>query len=188
MQAPSHASLPAGHVAAQAPPLQTRPSPQLVPHVPQFAGSFVVSTQASPHRAQPVSHTKSQVLSVQIAVACAGASQVWSHVPQRLASDVRSAQALPHAVKPLVQEKPQVPALHDGMPPVGAAQVLEQLPQCSTLLERSTHAPSHGSSSPGQPSAHDPSAHTWSEAQATPHRPQFPGSSETSTHVEQHSV
>jgi hypothetical protein len=56
-QTPPHSVEGGAHDAVHMPPLHTSPSPQAMPHPPQFARSRRRSTHASPQSERPGSHT-----------------------------------------------------------------------------------------------------------------------------------
>src|SRR5690606_3005029 len=73
---------PAGHAGTHAPSTPTSRAPPRRPHAPQFARSRLSSTQASPQRTVPGSHSIPQTPSAQKARPNAGASQTIPHSPQ----------------------------------------------------------------------------------------------------------
>jgi hypothetical protein len=64
--------------------------------------------------------------------------------------------------------------------------VSPQPPQLVTLVCRSTHAPPHDVSAPGQLGTHAPDEHTSAARQALPQAPQFDGSVIVSVHCVAH--
>jgi len=73
-------------------------------------------------------------------------------------------------------DTPQVLPEQVGIPMDGAGHALLQAPQLSGSRVKSTHAPEHAVSVPGQALPHPVGVQTWFTPQAAPQAPQFAGS------------
>jgi hypothetical protein len=114
----AHLVLPAGHIEAQRPLLQTCVDKQTVQSLPQCAMSE--ATHDPPHKTSPDAHTHDpfwQVVPV---------PQIVPHVPQFWLSVAVSVHSVPHAVWPAPHERPaEVPPSAAGPNPGPAAPVAQ---------------------------------------------------------------
>lgn len=114
----------------QDPLSQTWPVEQTLPQEPQFAGSVLVSMQASPHLVKPASQSTLQEPAAQTELPLRTAGQRLAQPPQLSESVAVSTHSVPHVVS-VPQLKSQTPPVQDARPPVGALQGVLQLPQFS---------------------------------------------------------
>jgi hypothetical protein len=123
----------------QAPPLQTSPAAQALPHIPQCAASPCVSTQrAAPPTAHAVCPAGHAVMHAPPEQTCP-AAQAVPQAPQFARSEASVAQVVPQATCPPGHEVAQRPMAHAC--PV--AQAMPQAPQFAASLCVSTHRAPH---------------------------------------------
>jgi hypothetical protein len=128
-QKPPQSEVLSGHV--QEPATQVVPWAHATPHLPQFAGSVLVSTHASPHAVCPVPG-HAQAPPTQLCAPEHGVVQL----PQCSLSVEVSTQSAPHATSPTAHEEPHVPLAQTS--PASHAWLHD--PQCASSFWRSTHA------------------------------------------------
>jgi hypothetical protein len=192
------ATLPVGQApAVQTPPAHREPDAQAFPHVPQFAPSVAVSTQAPVQFVSPGRQAQAPEIHALVA------PQTFPHVLQSTGLDWKLGQTLPHAVpaqvhtplvqRPPLQVAPHAPQLLGSVE--GSTQVPEQLmwpavqvqvpvrqvalapqafphpPQLPESLLRLAQTDPHWVVPTGQ--AHTPETHEAPEGQAVPQLPQW---------------
>jgi hypothetical protein len=131
----------------QLPMRQRSPVAHVVPHAPQFIGSFIVRAQVSPHIVALSAHTHAEVTH-------SPAPQSMPHAPQFVRDVLVSTQRSPHI---------EVSGGHthaEASQIAPRVQATPQLPQLSPLMVRSTQEPAHSVVGAGQSARHAPAAHT----------------------------
>jgi hypothetical protein len=117
----------------QAPPMQIRPAPQLLPQSPQWASSVWVSTQTPAQFESPAWQLSAQAPLEQRCPAL----QELEQNPQLSSSVWVFTQTPLQFVSPAWQETPQLPVLQI----CPALQVLPHPPQCASSVSVSTQSP-----------------------------------------------
>jgi hypothetical protein len=142
-QAPAHSACPAGQSSTHWLLAQTLPVAHVAPHFPQFFGSLLVSTHASPQAVKPSRHVCAHSPAAQFADAFWFGTQARPQAPQLAPSAARSTHASPQRTSSSAHTKSQDPEAHTGSPPVGAVHSTPQPPHLEGSSATSTHSAPH---------------------------------------------
>jgi hypothetical protein len=131
----------------------------VVPHAPQFFGSFDRSAQAPPHCVESAGHEHDPLPH------CSVAPHDFSHEPQWLGSLVVSMHDWPHCLSPLEQPAAQRPRSQTSF----AAQAVPHAPQFFGSVRTLVHAEPHMRSSWRHVDEVDASAPAMAGGSSLPH-------------------